>query len=392
MADTDFGAYPDSAPTATDNLLALRGAGGVNFTVQQLATQVLALGNTGSGNVGIGIPNPIGRLDLSNVSRVRWQLTDAIVREISTNAAANAYASKLSDAAEHVFMGGGTEWARLTSGRLGVGTSTPYSRLHSAGPVIDTPPSLSSVANASLYITGANNSYGASLGSRSNGNAWLQVGRGDGTAAGYDLELNPLGGNVIVGNIIYPSVDNGKTLGWTGGRWSTGYFGSNIIVTSDEREKVWLIVGEDRRAKDRRIAHAIFGELGWYQILEQVETKGEDGARWHFGTRAQRVWAIFAAEGLCAPLVGQGSSQRPDPQWKGPPPPALLCFDEWPEERSTEPVYSSKLVDEEGKPLQIGTKEVVTRKAGNRFGLRVDQLGLLLDWSLHERLSRLEAA
>ena len=105
---------------------------------------------------------------------------------------------------------------------------------------------------------------------------------------------------------------------------------------------------------------------------------------WHFGARAQAVWAIVAAEGLCAPLIGEGAEQKPDPAWTGPPPPAWLCFDIWPEERSTVPVYSETLIDEDGKPLQTGTREVVTREAGNRFGLRADQLALLLVWAQGE--------
>ena len=69
MADTDFDAgYPNSAPQAADLFLAMRGAGGVNFTVQQLAAVLLALGSDGLGNVAINctlIPGATSRLQVA---------------------------------------------------------------------------------------------------------------------------------------------------------------------------------------------------------------------------------------------------------------------------------------------------------------------------------------
>lgn len=187
-------------------------------------------------------------------------------------------------------------------------------------------------------------------------------------------------------------VDNAMTLGGSSNRFTTVYATTGTINTSDERDKVWIGFREDARALWARIARRVFDDLGWYQWRDAVAEKGADGARWHFGARAQQVWAIVAEEGFAPPLTGKGDAQRPDPAWQGPPPPAFLCFDAWDKETQQQDVFSAKLLNAEGNPIKTGTKTVVTREAGNRFGFRIDQLGLLLDWSLHQRLAALEAA
>ncbi|KFG91734.1 Peptidase S74 [Sphingobium herbicidovorans NBRC 16415] len=183
---------------------------------------------------------------------------------------------------------------------------------------------------------------------------------------------------------LFPVADNVYDVGGAANRIRQFYSGTSTIHTSDEREKSWIGINADDRAKYLRIARAILDELGWFQFLESIEEKGADGARWHFGVRAQAVWAIVAGEGLCAPLIGTGAEQRPDPDWEGPPPPAWLCFDQWDEAVRQEPIFSEVLLDADGKPLQTGIRETIEREAGNRFGLRTDQLDLLLSWGLRE--------
>ncbi|MBD3747839.1 MAG: hypothetical protein IE932_16695 [Sphingopyxis terrae] len=215
-----------------------------------------------------------------------------------------------------------------------------------------------------------------------------------------------------------PGSDNGRTLGSASLRWSVVYAGTGTINTSDERFKIWIgRPGEDRAAKDRRIARAILDELGWYQFTDAVTEKGPDGARWHYGARAQRIWQIVADEGLAPPLVDVGGVLLPDISWAGPVAPAWLCFDGWNDQ--FEDVYREVVhVDE----VQVGeeatgefdpdgaeimrpvTEEVeriereptgerqLVRAAGHLFGFRVDEMNLLLSWALHDRLSALEAA
>lgn len=217
---------------------------------------------------------------------------------------------------------------------------------------------------------------------------------------------------------FYAWADNTYSMGKAGNRISVVFAATGAINTSDERHKVWIgRATEDRAAKDRRIARAILDELGWYQFTDAVTEKGPDGARWHYGARAQRIWQIVADEGLAPPLVDVEGVLLPDISWAGPVAPAWLCFDGWNDQ--FEDVYRDVVhvdevqVGEEGtgefgpdgaeimRPVTeqverierepTGERQLV-RAAGHLFGFRVDEMNLLLSWALHDRLSALEAA
>jgi hypothetical protein len=110
-------------------------------------------------------------------------------------------------------------------------------------------------------------------------------------------------------------------------------------------------------------ARRIAGDLGFYQWQDAIAEKGADGARLHVGARAQAVWAIMADEGLIDPIA---EGVRPDSRY------AFLCYDEWAEER-----------DAAGQSVVA---------AGNRFGIRPDQLALFLIAAQEARLAALEMA
>lgn len=151
------------------------------------------------------------------------------------------------------------------------------------------------------------------------------------------LEIDP-GGNV------QPGADNTQVLGSPSLRWSTVFAGTGAINTSDEREKEWR--GPLNEA-ELRAAKRIAAEIGIFQFLDAVAEKGED-ARLHCGVRAQQVFAILEDEGL---------------QWQRY---AWCCHDEW---------------DAEGD-----------LPAGDRYGIRPDQLALWLIAAQEQRLLALEAA
>jgi len=205
---------------------------------------------------------------------------------------------------------------------------------------------------------------------------------------------------------LFPLSDNAYGLGWSANRANQVFAATGTINTSDEREKDWRGALNDA---ELRAARRIAGEIGVYRWLDAVAAKG-DKARLHIGARAQRVWAIMAEEGLVDPI---GADGRP-----GETPYAFLCWDEWDDVREdehetvtvTETVPVSKVVStiimgQDGEPLRdlemeerervehrpTGKKVVVT-PAGNRFGLRVDQLCLFLAAAQEQRLAALEAA
>lgn len=174
---------------------------------------------------------------------------------------------------------------------------------------------------------------------------------------------------VVTASDIRPGGDNNISLGNGASRWSVVYSSSGAINTSDARDKRWRGAAT---AAELAAARRIIDELGFYQWNEAIAAKGEDGARYHFGVRAQAVWDIMADEGLCGP-----SSAAPCDQ-----PYAFLCHDAWPDEGSGSGTASP----------QAETEAAPIREAGSRFGVRPDQLALFLIAAQETRIAALEAA
>jgi hypothetical protein len=98
----------------------------------------------------------------------------------------------------------------------------------------NTTPTLSGSQGTLSVLQGAAD-YGIVMGTKSSGNGWIQVKRVDGTATAYNLELQPLGGNVGIGttspsarleirNVGSDTVSNILTIGQT-----------NLAGTDDSR-------------------------------------------------------------------------------------------------------------------------------------------------------------
>jgi hypothetical protein len=154
---------------------------------------------------------------------------------------------------------------------------------------------------------------------------------------------------------VTPGADNGQTIGTAALRWSVVYAGTGTINTSDARDKTWRGGAHDA---ELRAARRIAAELGFYQWNDAIAAKGAGGARYHFGIRAQAVWAIMADEGLVDAPNDDGAP--------GVTPYAFLCWDEWAGSAGGE--------------------------GGDRFGIRADQLALFLIAGQEQRLTLLEAA
>lgn len=176
---------------------------------------------------------------------------------------------------------------------------------------------------------------------------------------------------------IEPMADNAYGIGHPSFRASEIRLVNPPIVTSDEREKTWrgaMSPAEISAAK--RIA----AELGFYQWNDSIAEKGAVVARLHFGVRAQSVWAIMADEGLI-PALAEGID--PDSKY------AFLCWDKW---DAIAPVEAEEEeLDGEGNVIVAAQSGHPGREAGNRFGIRPDQLALFLSAAQEARLAALEA-
>lgn len=135
-----------------------------------------------------------------------------------------------------------------------------------------------------------------------------------------------------------PGSDNTLRNGSPSFRWSVIYAGTGTINTSDEREKQQILNLSDA---ERAVSVRLKSLIRTFKFNDAVKEKG-DGARIHVGVIAQEVIKAFESEGLDAKKY------------------AVICYDEWkeiPEER-----------DETGNITQA------YRPAGNRYGVRYDQL------------------
>jgi len=153
--------------------------------------------------------------------------------------------------------------------------------------------------------------------------------------------------------VFRPVTDDAISLGNTAGRWSVVYATTGTINTSDAREKQQIRpVSESEHA----VAIRLKSMIRTFKWNNSVEQKGED-ARIHFGLIAQEVKEAFEAEGLDAMKYG------------------TLCYDEWDDEY--EPVMAKREINGSIEEYDTGEKRLV-RAAGNRYGVRYDQLFALI--------------
>ena len=78
-----------------------------------------------------------------------------------------------------------------TNKRLGIGTTSPRTKLHVSGLTGDDDPSLGA-STAPLFVSNTANSYGLNVGVNNLGDAWLQA-QSNTAATAYDILLNPWG-------------------------------------------------------------------------------------------------------------------------------------------------------------------------------------------------------
>lgn len=290
----------------------------------------------------------------------------------------------------------------LSDGNVGIGTASPGARLHvkSSGEIMRL--ETTTVRGSGANYLGFNDPTGLKG----------YVGYGGGNDVLYVANSTSADVQILAGSygvVCQPDGDfrpstsgGGQNLGKASNKWATVYAVTGTINTCDIRLKFYRA---DPAPTDDEHAAALecFEVFGFFQHLDAIarEEDGGSPARWHFGPKAQEVWAIFAGHGLAAPLGEDGLPPE------GSVPPAFLCFDAWDEE--TAPILAwwkpSAILGPDGEPLMVPCAEgeegtvqrptgetYVTREAGNIFGIRIDQLQSLLLVALNkERLAQAAA-
>lgn len=380
------------AIAAREGLVFATGGGGLySVTVERMRIDTI-------GRVGMGTNVPATALHVANADpQLRIQQTtsnatpyglelvaggliDASFKSLLTTGEVRLSAGRNSSWGGHfTFVTDTIEKVRITSaGNVGIGSSSPSAKLHvkSTGEItrIETTTVRGSGQNyiafndpsgAKGYVGYPNANDGFDIQNNLNGPIRFT------TNGAKRLDID------ITGNIT-PGADNAQTMGWPSARWTVIYAVTGTINTSDEREKNWI--GE---ASPSAIAAGlqIIDECGFFTWI--------DGKREHFGPRAQRVWAICAEHGLVDPI---GEDGRP-----GKTPLAFLCYDEWKEQREAimaERTIKAKFKGRGENRVEVEPERVeqydtgktrVTLEAGNRYGVRTDQLNMFMTAALNAK-------
>ena len=264
----------------------------------------------------------------------------------------------------------------LAAGNFGLGTGTPAVRFHAK--------STSEIARFETTTARGSGACYARFVDPTGSKGYVGYTGGADTlyllnemAAALVLSTNGLSVQLATNGYFHPSSDNGQAVGAAANRWNVVYAASGTINTSDERDKTWR--GAPTEA-ELRAAKRIIAELGFYQWNDAIAEKGADGARYHFGVRAQQVWAIMADEELIDPLDDEVT---PDCKY------AFLCWDEWDAMEPVEAIEEER--DEDGNIIVHAQPAQPGREAGDRYGVRETQLMLFLIAAQEARLAALEA-
>jgi hypothetical protein len=233
--------FTDGNGRGVVNLNALNNAtaSSADFAIQTRHNGTLAerLRINSSGNVGIGTSSPSVKLDVvdaTNIYRTLWLnetktastrnrtgivsqswtgTTPAQILLVDSNTTINdvylgggysgAYAATnliFYTAANNTTVTGAERMRINSSGNVGIGTASPAVTLDVMESAVNSNVMTLGTASGMFSIRASTRSYGLFAGVKyATGDAWMQVGRSDGTPTAYNLLLQPSGGNVGIG-------------------------------------------------------------------------------------------------------------------------------------------------------------------------------------------------
>jgi len=135
-----------------------------------------------------------------------------------------------------------------TNDRVGIGTTSPYAKLHVASANgSDTP--TAGTATGGLFVSNTNKTYGINMGVSGSGWSFIQSQRADGDTTLYSLNLQPLGGNVGIGTTSPQAklhVANGILRTWTPALGTSAIFESTVsnrnfvTITGAAEAELWF--------------------------------------------------------------------------------------------------------------------------------------------------------
>lgn len=200
---------------------------------------------------------------------------------------------------------------------------------------------------------------------KSSGNNAVAIGSGVAAPANAIVIGNAQHTQLFIRGNLLPQADGTQNIGKPDARFNTVYATVGAINTSNEEMKTELLNIEKA---EKAAALAIKASIRKFKMLDAVELKGMDGARWHFGVGAQTVGNIMREHGL-------------DPAEYG-----FWCYDKW--DDKFEPVYASRFTGKYSLMPDGTNKEVYERYdtgkvklvkyAGETYGIRYDELSMFI--------------
>ena len=185
---------------------------------------------SGSGNVGIGTTSPSEKFEVYagglsvNSGTIKTVMSYASVGIVGTTTNHNLA----------LYTNNSAKVTIDTSGNLGIGTTSPNTRLQVSSNIQGGSPSAAGTATtSSAYFTNSDTAYGILMGVLNAGHGWIQAQRTDTIATTYNLLLNPNGGNIGVGTTTPGAkfhVFGGDILR-TNSDYVNGSAGSGFVIT-----------------------------------------------------------------------------------------------------------------------------------------------------------------
>jgi len=190
------------------------------------------------GNVGIGTTNPTKGLEVAGHVLLKNATFSYLYLQNTSNFLygdnfGNTIIRSANNFRIQTQTNGGESVRVNSSGNVGINTTDPKTRLHVASANgSDTP--TAGTATGGLFVSNTNKTYGINMGVSGSGWSFIQNQRADGNTTLYNLNLQPLGGNVGIGTTS-PSYK----LQVTGGQ------GDTLLFQVDEDQDAYLQIKPD---------------------------------------------------------------------------------------------------------------------------------------------------
>lgn len=223
------------------------------------------------------------------------------------------------------------------------------------------PGSVNFQAGMGTFKDGSGNLAATTLLSKSGVRAYVnstEVAAGTETAR-FGVSSSNIFNTLVVTGAVQPATANTYNCGVSGAPWAGGFTQTAFTITSGAKFK-----GEPLDITDAMMDAIEECPPIQYQLLDRLAEKGPDGARWHFGTIAERLEDAFTRHGLDVRRY------------------AFFCEDYV--------EYKPAVIDEE-----TGLELEPEQEEGFRLGVRYEEL-LMLEAALQRRsvsrlISRIEA-